>query len=196
MKKGIIFFGVVSLIIFSFGFISGDDMIIGKNGIASLIIDSSNLKDIRKNFPNGKRDVHKVRMQGRGYACLKTGRCIEIKGKKHTVKFVSYVDEKNGLKFNLGKDDNLKSISFIKPTKYKINKGIGVGDNSFYDLDSLYGQKSWCKHISGNCKIYGNLQFFPNDSLVKAKLTTDELNKLDSHKLTIEKIVLFKSSTE
>lgn len=194
MKVGIKFFGVACLIFLSFGFISGDDMIIGENGITSLMIDSSNLKDIRKIFPNGKRAVRKVQMQGRGYACT-AGRCIEIKGKKHTVRFVSYVDEKNGLKFFLGRDDNLQSISFIKPTKYKTDKGIGVGDN-FYDLDSLYGQGSWCRHISGNCKIYGNLQFFPNDSLAKAKLTTEELNKLDSRKISIEKIVLFKSSTE
>ena len=194
MKIRIKFFCIVSLIILSFGFISDDDKTIGKNGIASLMIDSSNLKDVRKVFPNGKRGVRKVQMQGRGYACT-AGRCIEIKGKKHTVRFVNYVDEQNGLEFYLGKYDNLKSISFFRPTKYKTNKGIGVGDN-FYDLDSLYGQGSWCRHISGNCKIYGNLRFFPNDSLKKATLTTDELNKLDVRKISIEEIVLFGSSTE
>jgi len=189
------FFLVVSLIILLSGFISSDDKIIGANGIASLIIDVSTAKDIKKAFPNGKREVKKKHMQGHSHVLLKTGECKEIIGKKHTVRYVKYVDEKNGLIFNFGKADNLKTISFIKPTKYKTNKGIGIGD-SFDMLDSLYGKPVWIRHISGNHKMHGNLLFYPNDSLAtNANLTVDELNTLQSHKLIIEKIVLVKAST-
>ena len=47
---------------------------------------------------------------------------------------------------------------------------------------------------TGDCKIHGNLRFFPNDTIVQAELTMDSLNNIESKKLMIEKIVLFKSS--
>lgn len=193
MNTGIRLSYIITILVFSMGFMAKSDNIIGKEGISSLRMEISNLKDIKEIFPNGKKITKKYRMQNRGYAMLSSGLCIEIKGKKYIAKHVTYIDEENGLIFNLGMDNRLYEISFVKPTRYKTNKGIGVG-NSFYELDSIYGQIPFCGHISGDCKIHGNLRFFPNDTIVQAELTTDSLNNIESKKLMIEKIVLFKSS--
>ena len=104
------FFCFLSLIILSFGFVSSDDKTIGEIGISELVIDRSTLKDIKKVFPNGTKKNHKIRAKKSGHLKFSSSKCLRLNGKKYKAKYIKYLDEKNGLIFNLGSDNILKTI--------------------------------------------------------------------------------------
>lgn len=175
MKASILFF-FLSIFVISTSSFNFEYQIVTSKGIGNITINQSDFKSIKRNFPKGK--TTKKTYWKRTFTSLKTtnGQCIIIKSKlkkPHVTK--TYELKSEGISF-LFSYVSLYSIKVWGLNKYKTDKGIIIGQSSFHDLDSIYGESTFYVKNSRLVKKHENLFFYSS----KFKVLDEE--KIESNK--------------
>lgn len=173
--------------------IYNNDQLITNKGVGNCIINQSNFKTIKSNFPKGKTSK-KIYFK-RTYTYLKTkdGRCLKIKSKFKKLNVIKkYELKRKGISF-IFRFNLLYSIRVWGLNNYKTDKGIIVGKSTFNDLDSLYGETEFYIKNSRLVKNHDKMFFFSSkiNGIDKKQI---ELNQgFDNLSIEGVEISLFKS---
>lgn len=131
--------------------------IITSQGIGKAKLSKSTLKKVKRAFPGGITTDSYWVVHNRGKDTIK-----EYPIKKSD----TYIIKEEGIEFYFNGLDSLSTITVWAKNKYKTDKGIIVGQSTFRDLDSLYGEAPFRREHTNLVKLHGNLIFYANDSIV------------------------------
>ena len=177
-------------IIVLYGFVIIEPIIITEHGIGKIMLKESTLEDIKNVYPNGKEEKETLfKKKQITYVTWAEGGCSKIKRQRQKITLTTYILEEKNISFFLGSNNILGSISVWGKGKYKTENGLVIGKHTFNDLDSIYGETPWIAHISGNCKLYKNIRFYPKKSISTKKTYYEDLKNYNNE--VIEKATIF-----